>query len=64
MCLFDLLVITILKVPEPIVSSSIVTSPSYMLQLEYVALCLKDGSNTQLLPRYAFLFTLGILHLK
>ena len=63
MCLLDLLVITILKVPKLTTSSSTVTSPSYVLQWEYVELCLNDGSNAQLLQKFAFLFTLGNLHL-
>ena len=64
MCPFDLFVITILKTPELTILPSTVTSPSYVSQCEYRDLCLNDGSNTQLLPLYAFPFMpMGILHL-
>ena len=62
MCLLDLLVMKMLKVPELTTLSSSVTMPSYVVQFTKFDLCLYKGSNTQFLPKLAFNFSLGTLH--
>ena len=54
---------TMLKVPELTILSSSVTMPSYVVQFMKLDLCLYEGSNTQFLPKLAFSFSLGTLHL-